>query len=678
MNDLTGHWHTRDITIVFYITLVLLPMLVYIPTFSSELIWDSKPVIQENNILKNGFSPLAPFTKGYWESTSQHFGKRYDYYRPIMILSYMIENTIWGLRPFQLRFVNLLLFIITLFVLYFLYRRWHTQGSGPTVPRIAVLLFALFPLHLDNILWIVGRCDLLMLLFGVISVLCFDIFLETHRPAPAIFALACFAIALFSKESTLFFLAIFPLQEYLRQRRITPRLYLPPGLIAAAFWLIKSMVLGQSGFPFRLFDRPLENLKALFGAIGYYARNLILPVHFDMFLPLTDVTGPLYLIIGILSASFLLWIPLAKRDNMPLAQSWIWMAPFLAAYMLLIFTPLHPFSISSRYLMIPAIGWCWLLANWIGKIPTKLRHTVIALLLIVWGATIFMESGRYQNELAFWQKALQNSPDNPFFLSKTAEELLATERLIESEALFNKTLRLPMTPQTARVTALSMAEIQFRHGRYAESMNWISQGRKLDPNPYQQRRILQLQFRIHVARAEYAQAMETVNAISRDDSDQTQFTMRLNLNIAFANWPAARALLDTAPVPDRQRIGPEIERMANGFSVMAPAQQALFFQQHGNYEAAWSILSSLNQTCPEELLNLLRAGFLAGRENDVEPIIQKLDRLAVSDYRLLNSMANLLLEFGEKRKAWEYYVRSRSLNPQQLGLTELISFLDKL
>jgi len=54
----------------------------------------------------------------------------------------MMEKAVWGLNPFRLRLVNLLVFIAGLIILYFfLSRQSPAVGSAET----AVLLFALFP-----------------------------------------------------------------------------------------------------------------------------------------------------------------------------------------------------------------------------------------------------------------------------------------------------------------------------------------------------------------------------------------------------------------------------------------------------------------------------------------------------------------------------------------------------
>ena len=121
--------------VVFLCAVILLPLLVYLPTLTHELIWDSKPMILENDLLKGEFSLSAPFRSGYWASTSQR-SSGYDYYRPLMVLSFMAEKAVWGLNPFRLRLVNLFIFIAGLIVFYLFlsrqtFRRGHCRDGRP-------------------------------------------------------------------------------------------------------------------------------------------------------------------------------------------------------------------------------------------------------------------------------------------------------------------------------------------------------------------------------------------------------------------------------------------------------------------------------------------------------------------------------------------------------------------
>jgi len=658
----------------FLLLLAVLTLLVYLPTLNHELIWDSKPVIEENALLKGNFAPLAPFQSGYWATTSQRSDRGYDYYRPVMILSFMVEKTLWGLSPFRLRLTNLALFIAALFVLYFFLLR---QTPNAAVAKIATLIYALFPIHLDNITWVVGRCDLLMLLFGMLSLLWFDHFLEKRTLLPALLALSSFSLALFSKEAALFFLPMFPLHELIRHRRLSLSPYIPPLLVTLGFWLVKSSVIGRSGIPMRLFPTLWENVHTILGGLGYYARSLAFPFRVDMFLPMAAVQSISYLIPGAILALFISLVPWLGRQRNELLLSWFWIAPFLGGVLLMVFTPIYPFSISTRYLMIPAIGWTWLLAHWSFRLPRKTQRILITLLLIAFGSTVLATASRYQNELTFWQNALQGCPHDNFFLHKTAQQLLNQEDLLSAEPLFRQALSGRLNPATAASIALNLADLKFRQAHYSESEHWLSQAGLLPLNPPQTWNRWSQLIRLHQARGELAAVEQSLQEILRRQSPREGRLSKVQLYISFAEWERARNSLGDIIAQGREpEATDKINRLERSFQSMRLQERADFFQQRGNFAFAWDLLRQEQSNAIADRLKRIRAALLAGKEEDGQQLIASLADQGRSDYRLLNSLGTILFDLHRATEALPLYRKSLLLHPDQPALRERTAWIE--
>ena len=116
----------------------------------------------------------------------------------------MIENRLWGLEPSTLRLTNLLIYFFGLAFLFLFLKR---QKAYPYFPEIVTLLFALYPLNMDNIVWIVGRGDLLMLLWAALCFLFLDLSLKRRRTLYLVLSSASFLLGIFSKET---FVVLFP------------------------------------------------------------------------------------------------------------------------------------------------------------------------------------------------------------------------------------------------------------------------------------------------------------------------------------------------------------------------------------------------------------------------------------------------------------------------------------
>ncbi len=652
----------------FPLALALLTLLVYLPSLKHELIWDSRPMILENSLLQGDFSLSAPFRSGYWSSTSQK-NPGYDYYRPLMVLSFMAEKSVWGLSPWRLRFVNLLIFIAALFALYSFLRR---QTALPGAAQAAVLLFALFPLHLDNINWVVGRCDLLMLLFGLLSLLLFDHFLEKKRLWLGLLALLSFALALLSKETALFFIPLFPLHELIRKRRLSLPLYLLPLLAASAFWLLKSAVIGRGGFPIRPFPTLWENVLPILGALGYYARSLVFPFIYDMFLPVNAVQTVPYLVAGALFALFLVLVPVLGRKRAVLTGAWFWIAPFLAGSLLLVFTPIQPFSISSRYLMVPAVGWVWFLGHWLSALPDRAGKAVISILLVASAASITVHSQKYRSETDFWKNALASCPNDSFFLTKYANQLRENGDLVNSEVLLRRALAFKMKNSTAVNIALQLADIAFARARYEESLGWLEKMRplKLDlpSNGYRLQRLL----KIHMARGDLAGAEATMRELAGASPGPQAQKNWSELYLSFAEWDKARAAARTLAAPLAAGWLEMIRKEESAFRSREPAGQAEFFLRRGNFGCAWNLWPGKDSPGIPEQLQTARLALLAGDEKEGERRIGRLAKEHATDFKVLNSAGNLLFGLQRIDEALDFYRRSLRLKPDQPALSERV------
>ena len=108
----------------------------------------------------------------------------------------------------------------------------------------------------------------------------------------------------------------------------------------------------------------------------------------------------------------------------------------------MVFTPIYPFSISTRYLLVPAIGWTWLLGHWLTALRPAWQKTAIAALLLLSATTVIVHSQKYRSESAFWEKAVHSCPNDSFFLSKYAGQLRQEGDFIRSEVLLRRALRL--------------------------------------------------------------------------------------------------------------------------------------------------------------------------------------------------------------------------------------------
>lgn len=146
----------------------LLLIWLYVPSLSGDFLpYDDDWLITNNALLE---LPLAQALKAVFLDLSLEtrlaLGAEY---LPLRDLSHYIEVTLFGKRVFVMRVVQLSLYLVALGFLY--------QGLVPCVnvatARVATIVFAVHPVHVESVAWLAGRKDVLALVFVSAALACY-------------------------------------------------------------------------------------------------------------------------------------------------------------------------------------------------------------------------------------------------------------------------------------------------------------------------------------------------------------------------------------------------------------------------------------------------------------------------------------------------------------------------
>jgi hypothetical protein len=154
--------------------------------------------------LSDDFAQIGRVLEGDWSVTWAHATG--GFFRPLFILSYVMDAALWRENPLGYHLTNTLLHAInSLLVCHAARKLLSAQElsakSTQAVSIIASLLFLLHPSHTENVSWISGRADLLATVFCLAALLSFISYVETRRIFHFILSLISFALALLAKES---------------------------------------------------------------------------------------------------------------------------------------------------------------------------------------------------------------------------------------------------------------------------------------------------------------------------------------------------------------------------------------------------------------------------------------------------------------------------------------------
>ncbi len=244
---------------------LLAAVAVYANSLQNGFVWDDHDLIVRNRTVKS--LRYLPDVLGNDFFQDHADDGEYGYYRPLTTLSYLVDYQVWRLRPIGYHLTNVGLHALaTLAGVLLLWR----LGLGLREGLLAGLLFAVHPIHTENVAWIAGRTDLLALLFSVAALL---LHLASPRPATRALAAAAYALGLLAKEMSVVVLPWLWLVEARREpgtRRILRDL-LPYVAVTLAYGAWRFLAI-QVGTPGTTDEHALG--RVLLGALPLIARYL--------------------------------------------------------------------------------------------------------------------------------------------------------------------------------------------------------------------------------------------------------------------------------------------------------------------------------------------------------------------------------------------------------------------
>ena len=162
-----------------------------------------------------------------------------------------------GTILFVSHFINVLLFALTGVLLFVLLEIFLSKQNNNkwylSIPFVAVLLFAVHPIHTEVVANIKGRDEILSLLGALLAAIFVFKFLQKHNFIYLLWIFIFFLMALFSKEVAVTFLAIIPLAIYFfsvkeNKFRLGIITMIPLLIASAIYFYVRHQVVGGMSF----------------------------------------------------------------------------------------------------------------------------------------------------------------------------------------------------------------------------------------------------------------------------------------------------------------------------------------------------------------------------------------------------------------------------------------------
>lgn len=351
------------------------------------------------------------------------------YFRPIIELTYYLDNFIWGLEPSFMHLENILLHALNVILVYlFASRIAELNGEPAGLPFVGALLFAVHPINTEPVSWIAGRTDPLAAFFILLS---FIYLLKSHQSGKVtdfIFSVAAMFCSFLVKETAFMLLPASILLAYslklnpdalheghTRVRRWINVTY--PALLAlGAVFAVVRLFLKPSGsenaftmLQSQDFDS-VELAYELLTTLGFYVKKLFIPSPLNFAI---DNINPWYVVPGILAVVALILFFRARRIYLIL---FITTLLFIFPALIVKLTAINWTPVAERYLYIPSTFFSILAAAGIirmtsGAWQKRALYPVLTIIIIFFGVTAFKRNIVWRDNFTLYSDAVSKSPN---------------------------------------------------------------------------------------------------------------------------------------------------------------------------------------------------------------------------------------------------------------------------
>jgi len=146
--------------LVFLAICLGLVFLIYGRTLAGDFVFDDRGIVEHQAILSNLNLLDKILTMPYL--TAIEAGA----YRPITVLSYTLNFLLFGAGPAGFHFINLILYALTGWLVYLFVDKLFRRKL---LAYLAGLIFLLLPIHAEAVANIIGRAEILALLFSLLA-----------------------------------------------------------------------------------------------------------------------------------------------------------------------------------------------------------------------------------------------------------------------------------------------------------------------------------------------------------------------------------------------------------------------------------------------------------------------------------------------------------------------------
>lgn len=331
--------------------------------------------------------------------------------------NYFLANLFGTASPIPFHLFNLIVYIVVCIVGFVFLRLMFSDY----ISKIAIILFATHPIHVESVSWISGKPYILVSLFVLSSLVCLILWLKNKNKKYLLFLGLCLALTFYSDKvrSTSFILITLTLfatfvDQLKINKKILFRIFIG-GIIGLGFllliiwpYIIERVNGVNSGYNFNesIFYNPSYQYPT---SIAKYLQLLLVPVDLTLYHTMYVIPTWLNWLILLSYLSCVIYFFFKdKRLSFALMFIFIASAPSMAPVKV-------SWLVAERYIFLGSLGFCLFLAIILENIRKKYLYisiTIFVCLCSFYSTRTFLRNIDWQTNHNLWVNTVQVSPNS--------------------------------------------------------------------------------------------------------------------------------------------------------------------------------------------------------------------------------------------------------------------------
>ncbi|MBN1869142.1 MAG: tetratricopeptide repeat protein [Candidatus Omnitrophica bacterium] len=420
-----------------FVLIITLGFTVYANSLNNGFIWDDQALIEDNSYVKSWSSLPQIFSQNIGAGAQ----KNWAFYRPLQMITYMSDYSLWKLDARGYHLTNILLHILAALSIYALL---NTLFNDHALSFLTSALFVVHPIHTEVVTYISGRADSLAVLFTLLCFIFYIKSLPSKRAGMTVLMLSSYACALLSKESSLILPVLLLLYHYSFKIKARAKKFFPLVGIALIYILLRVSALKAPLADSANTSSLWQRLPGVFAALTGYLRLLFFPFHLHMEYghPLFHWKDPKCIFGAILLLALLIY-GFRKKGGAPLlffSISWFFAAllPVLNLY------PINAYM-AEHWLYLPSIGFFLIIAKGIHSFYKMEGFRLFTILFVIgllgWYSYLTVKQNTYwQDPIRFYERTLQYAPGSSRVYNNLGIAYSAIDKRDKAAAAYQKAI----------------------------------------------------------------------------------------------------------------------------------------------------------------------------------------------------------------------------------------------